>query len=414
MFFAGCGNKEERDIVTLKFWHAWGGHEGKALESLVDEFNATHPHIRVKPSFFTIGDKILAAIAGGVPPDVATVWDYMLVNMGESGCFLPLEQRMIDAGYTRDAYLHGIWEYGVYGEHHWGVPTTLNCLAIYYNKEIVSEAGLDPDNPPSTIEELEAWAEKLTVIAPDGTIKRMGFDPGNQLVWFWNFGGGAYDEETRTLTLDNPANVKALKWMSGLFALIGVDNWRRFQSGFGAYLSPQNPFFNNKIAMRGDGQWLIMFIKQFAPNLKFGVFPFPNAVTGGPGYTYVSGSFWVIPVGTKHPDEAWEFLSWLIAPAQSARFAAALYNIPPLKATLERPDMKSIKDEEFWFFVDQLRRGRARAYPPLPITNLMVQKLGQTSEMVYGDKLTAEDALATLQKDMERELERSLKFIGVE
>lgn len=414
IFLAGCSrNRDQNGVVELTFWHAWGGYEGKALEQLVEEFNKTHPHIRVKPSYFLIGDKLLAAIAGGVPPDIATVWDWMLVSMGESGCFLPLEDRMREAGFTKDAYLPGIWDYGVFGEHHWGVPTTLNCMAIYYNKKLVREAGLDPEHPPTNIKELEHWAEKLDVFDPGGRINRIGFVPVTGIIWFWNFGGRIYDPATRTLTLDHPGNIRALEWMTKMYQRVGLDNWRRFQAGFGAYQSPQNPFFTGKLAMKEDGQWLIMFIKQFAPELDYGIFPYPDAINGGSGYTSVSGSFWVIPVGTRHPDEAWEFLKWLISPEQSARFCVALFNIPPLRATLQHPEFKKIVDEKLQFFINQLLEGRARFYPPLPITQLLVEKLNQTNEMVFAGKKSPEQALKQLNKDLQSELDRSLKFLGI-
>lgn len=408
-----CRKSQRDNVVTLKFWHAWGGYEGKALEALVEEFNQTHPHIKVIPSFFVIGDKLLAAIAGGVPPDIATLWDSMLVDMGESGCFIPLEERMQQAGFTRDSFLPGIWEYGMFGKHRWGVPTTLNVLGIYYNKKFAREAGLDPDDPPDSISELEEWSQRLLRISPSESIERIGYIPNNTIIWFWNFGGDVYEPLTRRMVVDQPANRRALEWMARMYMRVGLENWRRFSAGFGAYQSPQNPFFVGKLAMREDGQWLIMFIRQFAPDLDYGIFAYPNAITGGPGYTYTSGSFWAIPVGTKHPDEAWEFLKWLISPKQNARFCAALFNIPPLKATLEEPAFKKVVDEKLQFFIDQLLQGRARPYPALPITNLIVDRIIQGAEVVYGRKKTAADFLLQTNAELQRELDRSFKFMGI-
>ncbi|MCX7765207.1 MAG: extracellular solute-binding protein, partial [Candidatus Sumerlaeia bacterium] len=123
-----------------------------------------------------------------------------------------------------------------------------------------------------------------------------------------------YEPVRRRMVIDQPANQRALEWMTKMYTRVGLENWRRFSAGFGAYQSPQNPFFVGKLAMREDGQWLIMFIKQFAPDLDYGIFAFPSVMAGGPGYTYTSGSFWAIPVGKRHPEEAWEFLKWLISP----------------------------------------------------------------------------------------------------
>lgn len=146
---AGCQAERGADEpVRLRFWHAWGGYEGQMVNELVSEFNATHPDIVVEASQFTIGDKLLASIAGGKPPDIATVWSYMLTPMGESGAFIALDDYMTSSGYTREKYLPNVWDYGLYGDQRWGVPTTLNVTAIFTIRDLVTRAGLDPDSPP--------------------------------------------------------------------------------------------------------------------------------------------------------------------------------------------------------------------------------------------------------------------------
>lgn len=413
---SGCSTRpRETGPVEIAFWHAWGGYEGRYLDSLVEEFNDAHPGIRVEPSFFNVGDKLLAAIAGGKPPDVATVWDFMLVTMGESGCFLPLEERLEEAGYTPDSYLPHIWEYGMFSRHKWGVPTTLNVMAMLCNNALVRQAGLDPDHPPQTIQELTDWAQRLTVQDENGQLQCIGFVPIAPIYWMWNFGGRLYNPAGRRFTLDQPENVEAVRWMAALYQRVGIDNWRRFSAGFGRLDSPQNPFYVGKIAMREDGQWQVQFIQQFAPELDYGVFPLPSAVEGQAGVTLVTGSFWVIPVGTEHPEEAWEFLRWLIAPEQSARFCTRLRNIPPLRESLDRPEFQEVlQDDKFAFFVNLIRSGRTRPMPATPVGQQLNERLTQGLELVYSGKEEPEAFLTRLNEQMNDELERALDFLGIE
>lgn len=413
-----CFRSSSRDdVVELRFWYAWGGYEGRFLETLIEEFNQTHPHIRVKGTFFNIGDKLLAAIAGGKPPDVATVWDYMLATMGEAGCFLPLEDRLREAGITPESYLPNIWEYGMYGKHKWGVPTTLNVMGIYYNKTLAREVGLDPENPPKTLDELEHWAEALLVRSPEGAIQRIGFVPVTAVCYMWNFGGGVWDAKTHRFTLDRPENIQALEWMKRLYDKVGIDNFRRFQSGFARFDSEQNPFIIGKMAMREDGQWAVQLIQEFDPRnqLDYGVFGYPPARPGQPGQTSVIGSFWVIPKGTRHPEEAWEFLQWLIDPKQSARFCARLRNIPPLHEGIKRPEFQQILDNEnFKVFVDLLLNGHARPRPALPIGQELEDKLSFQFDVAMSGRVAPAEFLQTLQRDMTRKLDLARRLLGID
>ncbi len=416
LFWQCTRSSEESDVVELSFWHLWGGHEGRYLNTLVDEFNETHSHIHVNTVFTPmIGDKLMASIAGRVPPDIATVWHYMFVNMGEAGCFIRLNEYMEESGYTEDSYFPGMWEFGMFSENRWGVPASLNLYGIYYNRALVAEAGLDPDNPPLDVDTLKAWAEKLTVHDERGRLRRVGYLPGNPVIWFHNFGGKIYDPETRILSLDHPNNIKALNWMNDFFDIVGRDKWREFSSGFGTYDSPQNPMYQGEIVFGEDGQWLIGMIKEHAPDFDYGVMPFIDVVEGGAGHTQVEGSFWTIPVGTDHPDEAWEFLSWLIAPEQSGRFAAVLRNIPPMTEAVDVPEFQeALENPHFQFFVDMMFEGKARPFLAIPILNELTLRLIQGVEAVYRGAVTPEDFLIRLNRDLQAILDRELEFMGID
>ncbi len=400
--------------MRIRFWHAWGGFEGKFLEELVAEFNATHPNVIVEPSQSTIGDRLLASIAGGKPPDIATVWEFMLVPMGESGCFLPLEDRLAKAGLGEAEFLPNVYTYGMYSQHKWGIPASLNTTAIYFNKQVAREAGLDPDKPPTTIAELDEWSRRMTGRDGNGGLTRIGFVPNRLTVWMANFGGEVFDTDSKSFTLDRRENIESLEWMKSLYDQVGIDTYRRFAAGFGKTDSPQNPFFVGKIGLREDGQWFLQFIREFAPQMEYGLFPYPSK-EGVEGMARVEGSFWVIPAGTKHPDEAWEFLHWLTAPEQSARFCARLRNIPPLRASLEQPAFREVrKDQDFEFFVRLVLDGRTRALPALPVAQQFNEQLMQGSESVFSGREEPERFLRDLNRTMNKELERQVKLLDIQ
>ncbi|HOE11057.1 MAG TPA: ABC transporter substrate-binding protein [bacterium] len=415
LMMTGCGNRQADSLIELTFWHAWGGYEGKYLEDLVREFNDTHTQIRVKPAFFIIGDKLMAAIAGGIPPDIATVWDWMLPTMGEAGCFLPLNDYLQRAGLGPEDYLPNVWDYGMFSEKKFGVPTALNVWMIFYNKRLFTEAGLDPKSPPADIASLTECARRLTRRDATGKLERIGFIPEFQYsyIWMWNFGGDLYDRESRHFIIDSPENVQAVKWIASLYREYGIDNYRRFVATFGEYDSPNNPFYKEKLAMREDGQWQISFIRHNAPDLDYGLIPFVSAVRDRESQSAMTGSFWVIPEGCRNPDAAWTFLSWLIAPAQSARFASTLYNVPPLRAALNDPAYADVYRSRMRVFIDFLLEGRARPLPALPIGQFFYNEFNNIMEEICSGALEPEAGLPILDNRLQRELDRSLRHLGI-
>lgn len=400
--------------VRLRFWHAWGGHEGRAVQALVDEFNATHPGIVVEASQFTIGDKLLASIAGGKPPDIATVWAYMLTPMGESGAFLPLNDYMTSSGYTQDDYLPNVWDYGLYSENRWGVPTTLNVLAIFAIDKLVRDAGLDPQSPPATTDELRAWSEKLLRRSPTGDIQTLGFVPTQTDIWFRAFGGDVFDSSEHVFIMDSPENLAALNWMNDLTQHAGgMATYRRFTAQYGKLDSPANPLFMDKLALKEDGQWVVCFFERFAPQIEYSIFPYPPSEPGADQIAKLDGSFWAIPTGTKHPDEAWTFLSWMIAPPQNARLCAAMLNVPPMRATLDEPAFATARqNEKFEIFVQLLAQGMAKPQPATPVSEQLYDKLEAGSQRVFSGSISPADLLKELDADLNAELERTNSLLG--
>ncbi len=394
--------------TEITFWQAWGGSEGAALEVLVDEFNASQSAVRVRSSFVPIGDgeRILATLAGGTPPDLLTVWDWMVVPLGAGGALLELSDVLAQAGVTPEDYLPGIWDYGSYRGQKFGLPTTINVYGFTWNKDVFAAAGLDPEAPPRTIEELDELTAQLTTVDSRGNMRRLGFYPNVTAIYMYAFGGQLYDPETLEVTLDHPGNVAALEWLGEFYRTYDINRIRRFQAGWGDMASPFNPFYRGQIAMQEGGQWEVQFTKQYAPDLNWGVTTFPSPEGGRSDVTPVQSSFWVVPQAATNRAAAVEFLLWLTAPEQSARFAAALANIPPRIAALEHPAFAETITPHMQVYLDMLREGFVFTPPGLPVGLYLNEQLNQALAAVQDGTLGAREALETAQRNVVRELEK--------
>ncbi|HEX7004578.1 MAG TPA: ABC transporter substrate-binding protein [Trueperaceae bacterium] len=394
--------------TEITFWYAWGGSEGEQVEELIAEYNASQDEVEVRGSFVPIGDgeRILASLAGGAPPDLLTVWDWMVVPLGASGSLLDLSAELAEAGIGEEDYLPGIWQYGSYKGAKYGLPTTLNVYAFIWNKDVFEEAGLDPEAPPRTIEELDALAEKMTVIDRRGNLRRLGFYPNVTSIYFYAFGGQLYDPETLEVTLDHPRNIAALEWLGDYYEKYDINLIRRFQAGWGNPASPFNPFYRGQIAMQEGGQWEVRFTHEYAPDLDWGVTTFPAPEGGRPNVAPVQSSFWVVPAEAAHKKEALEFLLWLTAPEQSAGFAAELANIPPRQDALEMPEFAQTVTPHMQTFIDILLEGYVFTPPGLPVGLYLSQQLNQAVVSVQEGEATAKEALETAQQNVLHELEK--------
>ncbi|KAB8127025.1 ABC transporter substrate-binding protein [Gracilibacillus oryzae] len=315
---AGTGESDSggnQDQTTITFWHPMTDTSGEAVEEVIKAFEEQNPDIKIDASYIANqgegqNEKLLTAVAGGNPPDVAYFDRFEVASWAAQGSLEKLTDLAEKDGITKDKYYPFSWEEASYEGDLYGIPTTTDSRLLFYNKDHFEEAGLDPENPPSTIDELEAAAEKLTI--KDGNrFERIGFIPWYGQGWFygwgWSFGGDFYDPETKTATADHPKNVEALQWITDFAAEYGVEDIAGFTNSQGT--GAMDPFLTGQISMKIDGNFGVANIEKFKPELNYGVAPMPTP-TGSDHTTWSGGWSVVIPKGAKEKEAAWEFLKF--------------------------------------------------------------------------------------------------------
>ncbi len=340
---AGCVRRVEEYTedgrLVIRYWEKWTGFEGEAMQAVVDDYNAGQDRVFVeKLTVSQMDQKLMLATAGGNPPDVAGLWSAYIPDYAEKGAILPISGALEKAGITRDDYIGVYWDICSHRGFTWALPTTPATLALHWNKRMFRDAGLDPDKPPRSIAELDRMAEQLTIVEveregrkvrirfPDLTpeereqksfsivqIGHMPQEPGwwAQMWGYW-FGGRLWDGE-RVITADSPENVAAFDWVRGHSEKYGVDNLRSFGAQFGnMFSSPQNAFLSGRVAMEIQGVWMYNFIEKYAPHLDWGAAPFPSVDPDKyPNVTIAECDVLVIPRGSPHPREAFEFIRYV-------------------------------------------------------------------------------------------------------
>ncbi len=322
--------------VHLVYWEKWTGAEAVAMSATVDAFNASQDRIVVEfLSVSGIDRKTILATAGGDPPDIAGVWVQNLASWADLNALTPLDELMQPSG-GKQAFLErfepAYADAMQYDGHVYAVIATPASMALHWNKAAFREAGLDPERPPATIAELYEYSKRLTRRDPaTGELTQIGFVPQDPGWWPWSFPryfGGSLLGPDGSISYDSvPENVESMRWVQSYTELYGAGPLRRFASGFGPFGSPQFPFFRGSTTMVFQGVWLNNYLRQYAPHLDYGVAAWPAVRPGEPPFTIVEGDMLVIPRGSKHPREAWEFLEYVSSSNPEAQSRAELRGI---------------------------------------------------------------------------------------
>ncbi|WP_028983208.1 ABC transporter substrate-binding protein [Sporolactobacillus terrae] len=418
---SGCGNSnssnDKNKKIQLTMWQQWGGgHEEAVLKKVIREYERLHPNITIKEIPVTDNSKILTAISGGNPPDIidlgssATIGEW--ASKGALTNLTPYINK--DKDFKKDAFVPASWKPVTYKGNPYGLPFMNFNVGLLYNKKLLASAGLK--NPPSTLEELTKYADKLTKVNSKGKITQMGFLPNypgqtnGQVVglenYGWIFGGDWFDTEKNKATADRSENVKALNWESEFYKKYGAQNVANFEKSAGAYLTAQDLFESGKLAMVYDGPWALAYIKQNVPSLSkdIGVAPFPAPVSNSSakGTTFIDTNAQVIPTGSKHVQEAYDFIAWETSnPKIASTFADLINNLPQLKKV---PEFKLAKDKRFKVFMDLANSKNAHAWVQSSVSGEYTNKLAQTENDVLMGKAEAKSALEQLNSSINSSL----------
>jgi ABC-type sugar transport system permease subunit/ABC-type glycerol-3-phosphate transport system substrate-binding protein len=321
--------------VVVSYWEKWTDFEKDAMQAVVDDFNRSQDRIYVDyVSVSGVVQKTLVATQAGSPPDLAGMWANEIADLAEKNVILPLDSYAAGTIVRGDRYLPVFWDMVTYQGKVYGVPSTPVTIAFYWNKDLFRAAGLDPDTPPRTIAELDAFAEHLTRVQ-EGRIVQMGFLPSEPIWWphFWPylFHGKLWDGGAQ-IGLDSPENVRAFTWVQGYAKRYGVAALQNLSASFGNFASAQDPFMSGKLAMTLQGVWLANYAARYAPNLHYGAAPIPALNAGDPPMGVADTDILAIPNGAKHAKEAFEFIRYFSSQPVTEKLAILQRKNTPLRA----------------------------------------------------------------------------------
>ncbi|HWJ87442.1 MAG TPA: extracellular solute-binding protein [Pelagibacterium sp.] len=219
------------NAVEIEYWQYVFDTRVQAMDQLIANFEAANPDITVKHTTFPYADyptRVVAARAAGQGPDVVQLFYGWLDNFAGGGLIQPLNPDVFPHDQIEDEFFPIVTAMKR-GDDYYGLPTAVRSLALFYNKALFEEAGLDPNNPPQTLEELVAAAEATTKRDGGGNITTAGItlDMAGQDHHWWRevlvrqYGGEPYDADGN-VAYNSDAGVEALKFYTDLQTELNV------------------------------------------------------------------------------------------------------------------------------------------------------------------------------------------------
>jgi multiple sugar transport system substrate-binding protein len=317
--------------VELSLWTGFSGPDRPAYEDLIAKFNASHPKIHVTMDvqpWDTIGQKLPGAWATGQGPDLATPnFDPgVMFNYVKTNSVLPLDEAVGpgEGKLNTDAFPATVTKAFTIGGKLYAAPANVATLVLYYNKALLSAAGVDA---PKTADDLGAAAKKLTK-TDAGKVTQYGIslaDHATIQMWpilQWMNGGDIVDG-AGCAVIAEPKSVQALStWAS----LVHTDQVSPVgQTGADA----DTLFSAKKAAMEINGPWAADGFRKAGIDLGIAAIP---VGPGGP-VTLASTVPMAVAKSTKHKAQALEFLSWWTSKTAQTSFSAQS-GFPPVRTDM--------------------------------------------------------------------------------
>jgi multiple sugar transport system substrate-binding protein len=378
--------------VTITF-ESWVGGQPE-MKKLATEFHKEHPMITVKfinASADTESQKLTTQIAGNEAPDSAYVNASDTSDFASRGALVNLDDYISRSDVVNpDDYVDAFKTFVTYDDSMWGLPFDGESTGLFYRKDLFAAAGID--HPPTTWEEFEADAAKLTVPSKD----QYGFEIfASESAYYWypwlyQAGGDLLSEDGKQVIFNSEAAKQAADFYVNLAKYSPPDYYN--SNSYDGRVA----FENGNVAMYVAGSWLAGTIHSEKPDIddKWTTAPLPNGEAGCK--TTIAGDSLIMFDQSKNPDATWKWLEFLSKPENIAEWTYKSPNgteLPPLSSLLNSPDLVKTKPvlEGFAKLMD-CGVASTVSQPKFPrVEQILNTELGKA---IYGDQ-TADQAIDT-------------------
>ncbi|MDZ7319181.1 MAG: extracellular solute-binding protein [candidate division KSB1 bacterium] len=378
--FICCQRSQKPSLSFTHIYDPFSGLSGQInmdwINQRLAQFQQAHPGLELEleqVKWDQIDTKIMADFRAGIRHDVVITSPQFLPKHAVIGDLLDLAPYLNwRADEVAEFSWNPVWQACQQQGKLIGIPLGAHTRLCIYYRDMFVAAGLDPDRPPQTLEELIEYARRLTRDTDgDGKIDVWGlgiyFGPSRATIeltfapLLWHFGGTLWDEETKQAAFASPAGFQAARFLSDLINTYQVTpRWVVSGTMDDVVL---RPFLDGKFAMAwGWGSYWIQALQEkglvencFPPTpqarmTRIGLFLTPTAVQAQ--FT----NAWTISVHalTRDPIASVQFIENIIQPDALAAFPDG--GLPSHLSNWQKPEYQN-DFYRIWF--EATRKGRS-------------------------------------------------------
>ncbi|RKY03005.1 MAG: hypothetical protein DRP54_00595 [Spirochaetes bacterium] len=360
-----CGGRSEKAPLQLTFWHSMSIYQGNVLYDLINQYNEEHKDVVINPVFQGLYPdmkaKLLNATKTDNPPDIAQVAIEYLDIFIQNGSIQPITEYIPEE--DKNDILDQFWRCVSRKLEVYAYPFNISVQVLYYNKDAFEEAGLNPEKPPKTWDEVIEYAKKLTKdFDGDGIIDQWGVLVSVEGVFGFTplirqLGGEVLNEDRTKAVFNNEKGVRVMNLLQDMIYKYRVmpSKWSLFEG--------TNAFLQGKIAMGPITSAGIKFAEENLP-WKLGIAPLPyienkSVLLGGAGLVVLSDSY-------NEYKQSLDFIRWLSSKENTIRWHKETGYLPLRKSAIESVELKSFykAHPNYKVALDQLGYARPPDFTP--------------------------------------------------
>jgi sn-glycerol 3-phosphate transport system substrate-binding protein len=356
--FADCpvdALDDASDTVTLMFWHGLNAESEAGLITLTDAYNASQDRVRVQlenqGNYRQTIDKYVQSSQSS-RPDLVMFPDYATQQTADSDSVIPIGACLEASGFDTSAFQPStLTAYSSEGVQ-FGMPFNVSNPVLYYNKKVFEAAGLDPERPPRTLDEVRQFSQQIvdSGAASFGLAIDSGTDSGGGWFleqWFANAGelyadngNGRLAPATRVL-YDGALGVELLTYVQqmindGLIAYVGdnaggSDTFLKLadRTSPAAMTIGTSAALGTVISALGGGLIPGLTVDDVGVGPMPGPGPVPTALVGGAALYIVQDK------GDEKAAAAWDYITHLVSPESQSQYATDTGYVPVRSDALE-------------------------------------------------------------------------------
>lgn len=398
-FLAFAGGNSEASAngpQTVVFWNGYTGPDRVVLEEIVNDFNTMQSEVYIDMQIMpwdSLYQKLMTAMVAGEGPDLIGMQIDRLAEYASANKLVDLTPYMENSSIGEHNLAPALFNAAQFNGKQYALPMANSTLAMYYNKDLFREAGLDPDKPPKTFDELfDAW-DKLIKKDENGNVVQyaQAIAVKNTIamipIFMWSYGAD-YIDENGNVVINSPEAVECMTILQEAFAngvspvgLTGQDADTLFAAGMAA--------------IEFNGPWA--YQKYVDSGIDTGIALIPEGPRGH--YTIGGNSCLAINANSNVPEAAWKFIEYWNSIDAQKKWSMGV-GFPPSRTDIPNDDPMFDSHPNTRYFMESSSFAKIYMEGQVLASRFNEEAIVPLYETVTRGTSSVKDALATAEQTM--------------